>query len=192
MSSQIKFDRAFLTPTIVQRETAAAGIRGARLVRASAGKEIRDAIAAMGRNIRREEHYDFPLLAFPPKQSVYLWLEKQPCCGEFEVVGCACFEKDYYSNLPGVWCLCWIWMQPFARRQGRLTGAWPGFSKRHYPFTPQPPISAGLQQFLSKQYTEVGTNNAPLYGRRLSARARLKLLLDERRARDSTFQPTTY
>lgn len=184
MRAQRKFDRAFLTPTIVQRDTGAVGIRGARLVGANAGEEVSKAIAVMGRNIQREERYDFPLLAFPPEQHVYLWLEKQPCCGEFEVIGCACFEKDYYGNLPGVWCLCWIWLQPFARRQGKLTGAWPVFSKRHYPFTPQPPISEGLRQFLRTQYTEVGIDNAPIYGRRLSARARWKLLLEEHRAVD--------
>lgn len=156
------FTRAFIAPETVRKETerTAAGLR--RVV-PTAGSAIRTAIATLGRNIQREEHYDFPLIARPEKDPVYLWLDRQPCCGEYEVTGAAVFSLDFYSNLPGVWCLVWIWLQPFARRCGRLTKAWPVFSKRHYPFTVQPLVSLRLTQFLTRYPHETGLANAPLY-----------------------------
>jgi hypothetical protein len=141
------------------------------------------AIKTLGRYISREEGYDFPLfeiraMTADPAHACYLWVERQGCCGAYRALGAASFQQNYYSNLPGVWVLTWVWITPEYRRRGLLSRAWALFTKRYGPLVVQPPISEGFEHFLSRQpvisVSTTETDKTPISGRAYVRRPRGK------------------
>lgn len=89
----------------------------------------------------------------------WLWTRRQRN-SRCEVLGAAVFRKKTDRDMPGTYlALSWVWMRPGARREGRLTQAWPLFVERYRRFTVLKPVSDALDAFLCRQPREDGRSS---------------------------------
>lgn len=130
-------------------------------IMSSSPKHWRNAVYAMAYYFNREFDYDFVQYAKPGTE-VY----SEPCevCDEFvraflwttkissrelSAVGACCFRQRT-SKRGRHWGLQWVWIHPFQRRKGLLTGTWPFFKLLFGNFYPEPPLSENMDAFLRK------------------------------------------
>ena len=67
------------------------------------------------------------------------WAFRVPC------VGATCFRLRDEG-----WALQWVWVHPFFRRRGLLSGAWPAFVREFGAFAVEGPLSAAMRGFVAK------------------------------------------
>lgn len=65
-------------------------------------------------------------------------------------VGATCFRWRHWTDHAPGWAMQWVWLHPFARRQGLLTGAWPFFRQEFGDFFVEPPVSPAMKAFVAK------------------------------------------
>jgi hypothetical protein len=85
-----------------------------------------------------------------PDHVAFLWVHPE-CVGmswEFRVpcVGACCFRLREEGL-----ALQWVWLHPYFRRRGLLSGAWPGFVREFGDFAVEGPVSEAMQSFLAKR-----------------------------------------
>lgn len=139
----------------------------------SAPIRYRKAVQTIARFFGREGHYDsMPYSPYEQPENpevVFMWLKEYIDVQNRQhraVAYGACMFEVYGSTERPVPQLEWIWLHPFARREGSLSRAWPYFQKRFGVYQRgkirkdlnalgirlRPPLSLGMQAFLkSKQ-----------------------------------------
>ena len=63
-------------------------------------------------------------------------------------IGACCFRPESYAYDVDSETLRWIWLHPYHRMKGVLTGAWPFFRASHGDFFVEPPLSLGMLHFV--------------------------------------------
>ena len=63
-------------------------------------------------------------------------------------MGACCFRKREREDGSEAWELDWVWVHPFKRRQGILSGHWDVFKRKFGEFTLCLPVSDGMKKFL--------------------------------------------
>ena len=80
--------------------------------------------------------------------TAYLWVYKDWLVnGKVPCVGACCFRQ----REEGGPALQWIWLHPFVRRKGILSGSWSLFEKNHPNFAAERPLSESMLRFLEKR-----------------------------------------
>ena len=72
-----------------------------------------------------------------------------PYEGHVDVVGACCFREREWIDAKA-WALQWVWLHPYARRQGVLASAWPHFRRRYGDFHVEGPLSPAMKGFLAR------------------------------------------
>jgi hypothetical protein len=106
---------------------------------------------------RREFSYDFQQFTAtekPKKQekpyAAYLFINEQNHSPRVWVGAC-CFRWRKYQDAKPRWAAQWMWLHPYYRGKGILSGAWDKFHELHGNFICEPPISPAMMAFLRKQ-----------------------------------------
>lgn len=85
-----------------------------------------------------DDDYDHTAYLFAPGECVYGW--------RVHCIGATCFRRRKNGD-----AMQWIWLHPYFRRQGILTGAWGGFVAQHGSFDVEGPFSDAMAAFLRKR-----------------------------------------
>ena len=114
----------------------------------------RRAVYRLARYFRLEMGYDAVQYGFDgreddPDHVAFLWVHPEgvgrgsgfrvPC------VGACCFRLRDEG-----WALQWIWLHPYVRRQGLVSGMWPQFVEEFGDFAVEGPVSVAMRAFLAK------------------------------------------
>lgn len=112
----------------------------------------RPLLERMGYFLKREQKYDSPTYSAEECSSNRFGhlFGQMYGVGVSRAIGGACFSYENWSNAPASYCLEWVWIHPYFRRNSILTGAWSHFQKRHGDFMPMPPYSRAMLAFLKK------------------------------------------
>lgn len=79
--------------------------------------------------------------------------------GRSRAIGATCFRWREWSNHEPTFCLEWVWLHPYFRRQGILTRSWSAYRAEYGDFAIGPPISRGMLDFLIKvDHPHTGTS----------------------------------
>lgn len=115
---------------------------------------IHKAVEQLSYYFKREGRFDF--VQYTANENIdnlnshaYIWIEEEwddtvaiGAC-EFRFLG----DVDQIKN----WSLQWIWMHPYYRGKGLLSGAWPSFVEYYGKnFHVEPPLSREMKYFLKK------------------------------------------
>jgi len=118
------------------------------------GKMYCQAVEQFGKYFRREFKYDF--LPYTVSEHCkhgdefshpYLFIE--PNHNLFIHANGAC--EFHFSKERNKWTLNWVWLHPFARRQGYLSKTWSYFCQLYGDFELEYPLSDVMKTFLTKQ-----------------------------------------
>ena len=71
------------------------------------------------------------------------------------VVGAACFRHKVWDFNAAEWGLAWVWLHPFSRRRGHLSGAWHALVDRYGDFPSSQALSRDMDAFLIKRNVRV-------------------------------------
>lgn len=109
-----------------------------------------DCVDQFAMYLRRERGYDFPLFDVHSDGTgvaPYLFGDGASWLG-----ACALHETESAHILTEIpWILEWIWLHPYARRDGLLTKAWPQLESEHGQFLIRAPLSQAMEAFINKQ-----------------------------------------
>lgn len=135
----------------------------ALMVKSTSSLESRMAMLKIARFFKREFHFDavqyasFYDVENDDECKAYMWtVEKHHTKIKSVVVGGFCFRyRDW-----GGYGLQWIWLHPYLRNNGILTRHWKLFEEKFGKnFYVEPPLSYGMQNFLSKSDNESHIND---------------------------------
>lgn len=112
----------------------------------------RPLLERMGYFIKREEHYDFPLYSADKlEEEGFGHLFGNPYGGgASRAVGGGAFNFEKWSDADPSYCLEWVWIHPYFRRQGILAAAWENWRSKYGEFAIRPPYSRAMLAFLIK------------------------------------------
>lgn len=125
-----------------------------RVVPYKAPKTVRDVVQRYATYFRREFRYDF--VQYNATEQ-YVLKQTRPFLIEDNVyssgryIGAGRFEWMNWKDAPHGWCLMWIWIHPYYRNRGVLSGLWPTFEAWCPNFYIDTPISPPMDGFLKKR-----------------------------------------
>jgi hypothetical protein len=110
------------------------------------------AIERIGYFIKRERDYDFPPYdGSRVEDGVFAHLFAVPYTHiSSRAVGAAVFSADEPGCKDSGYCLEWVWIHPYFRRDGILTRAWEVFRRQYGDFSVAAPYSPSMLAFLKK------------------------------------------
>ena len=159
-------------PVVPYNDMMSAGHRVAEGMTLLSGKPSGSVLRAaemIGRYMRREFGYDFPMFTARawPVRGLYLLHEtdyEQHPVWRFRVIGAVQVSPERWQSAERpIETLTWAWLHPFYRNRGVLRAAWKDLESRHGSMAVQPPLSPAMRAFLvGKQSGSVGT--IALYG----------------------------
>ncbi|MBP3954840.1 hypothetical protein J8F10_06030 [Gemmata sp. G18] len=125
----------------------------ARRVTARSPRSHRRAVYRLAEYCRREMgyalQYGYDGEEDDPDHVAFLWPHPEAvgASGTFRVpcVGAACFRLRDHG-----WALQWVWMHPYFRRHGLLSGEWPALVWEFGAFAVEGPLSHAMTRFLAK------------------------------------------
>jgi hypothetical protein len=149
-------------PLAIRPETvniAAPLIRGSRLppvlrVTTDSPRTHRRAVYRLADSFLREMQFGFLQYGYDgdeddPDHVAFLWVHPETAglTWEFRVpcVGACCFRLRDEGR-----ALQWIWIHPFFRRKGLVSGMWPRFVREFADFAVEGPLSDAMKGFLAK------------------------------------------
>lgn len=115
---------------------------------------IHKAVEQLAYYFKREFKFDFvQYTAYEdvnnPKSDAYVWIDSN--FSDTFAVGAVNFRFLGDVNQPKKWSLEWVWLHPYYRNQGLLSGAWKAFQKKYgKDFLIEPPISKAMACFIKK------------------------------------------
>lgn len=119
--------------------------------------KLRREVERFARYFRREFNYDarqFEATEKPEKRkrpyAAYLF-SNEPNCIPRVWVGACCFRWREYQDVGPRWAMQWMWLHPYYRGKGILSGVWDEFHELHGNFYCEPPFSLAMEAFLRKQ-----------------------------------------
>ena len=97
----------------------------------------RRAVYKIARYFRREFQYDFVQFHETERGGYVAFLWPHPEAASLpEGFRVACVGATCFRHREDGWAMQWVWLHPFWRRRGLLSGAWPRFVKEFGAFTP--------------------------------------------------------
>jgi hypothetical protein len=108
---------------------------------------IRKAAGAIAIYFKREFGYDFPQYEsgeHTGRRDRILLLVR-----ESVAIGVICFRWREWDDAPHGLALAWVWLHPYCRAQGVLSGLWPRFRALYGDFMCEPPLSSAMRMFLA-------------------------------------------
>jgi hypothetical protein len=115
---------------------------------------VHKAIERIAFHAKREGHWDSPLYgihdALNENANAYFWIDED--WSEKFITGACVFRflGDVGQNRK--WQLEWVWIHPFYRGKGLLSGAWKSFEKKYgQNFNIELPLSHALIGFLKRK-----------------------------------------
>lgn len=114
---------------------------------------VHKAIERIAFHAKREGHWDSPLYGMVDAKNsnceAYLWTDSD--WSETFITGACVFRFLGDVDQVKKWQLEWIWIHPFYRGRGLLSGAWKAFEDEYgKDFMIEPPLSHGLKGFIEK------------------------------------------
>lgn len=138
------------------------------------GAGPRGAVVRLARYFRREFGYDFVLFSLhgdgDRRDEALVWLADRysapgfpgrsiPWSQDALAIGATSFRWREYAERPPGFAMEFIWLHPFARRQGRLRALWPWLRRRYGAFEVEGPLSKAMAAFLATTH-EAPSNGA--------------------------------
>lgn len=120
------------------------------LVCRNSPENYRKSVERFARYFLREMNFDFiqyeaeENFLFPGYKPYHAYLFHN----RTRFLGACCFRFNELAT-PS-WCLDWVWLHPFARRNGHLKNTWPLFCEKYGRFNISEPLSDGMKNFLHK------------------------------------------
>jgi hypothetical protein len=122
----------------------------------------RRVLEKMAKQFRREFHYDFIQFEHNEEMCNYhkpiedhpigILFYKEYMEDEYFIVGGGCFRWRKYKDADNPqWALQWIWIHPYERNQGRLSGAYPKLKELLGDFHVEGPLSHAMEGFLKSK-----------------------------------------
>jgi len=107
---------------------------------------------------RREFEYDFTQYDpadEDPDCRAFVWTEPEALRDDrYIALGSACFRKRWLDEDADDgewwWAMQWVWLHPFVRRDGLLSGTWGYFRNRFGQFKLEQPLSQAMDAFAAK------------------------------------------
>jgi|688.fasta_scaffold11193_16 hypothetical protein len=131
-------------------------------------KQYRRAVFRIACFFRRELGYDFVQYGDDGNEEdwnhvAFLWVHPEAVGGATSLrvpcIGAAVFRQRSARNpLPPVYALQWIWVHPYWRRKGLLSGHWGALRQEFGNFQCEPPLSPAMQQFLESRSEDLVTD----------------------------------
>lgn len=154
MATMRRFVERFTISTPILREGDLRPV-GPTLVLPGSPRRLRAAVHTFAVAFRRESRFDFVQFPDPDDRTdraweAWLWpaSEARYLSVRSVAVGAACFRRVAWEELPEpAWTACWIWLHPYVRRLGMVSGAWPTFIDRYGDFILEPPLSDAMEGF---------------------------------------------
>ncbi len=123
------------------------------LITGDSPKTAREATETLAYYFRREFGYDFVQYSAQedadPRDRVFLWTVNR--YSYHAGIGAACFRWREYDNAAPRLSLAWVWIHPYLRRHGILTGHWDYFRALYGDFLVEPPLSHPMKAFINKR-----------------------------------------
>ncbi|RZT07928.1 hypothetical protein EV649_7859 [Kribbella sp. VKM Ac-2569] len=134
-------------------------IGDAYLVNDDSQVSLQRAVHTLAGYFKREFRYDYnqyPVArdGFDPREA-WLWVADEYT--NLRAVGAALFHQDRFKAPAGserdwqmAWVLEFVWLHPYERGQGLLSGSWEGWRARHPGFVVEQPWSPAMEGFLER------------------------------------------
>jgi hypothetical protein len=116
--------------------------------------KLRREVERFATYFRREFHYDFQQFEATEKPekpyAAYLFINK-PNYFPRVWAGACCFRWRDFKDAEARWGMQWMWLHPYFRAKGILSGAWDKFHEVHGNFLCEGPFSPAMEAFLRRR-----------------------------------------